>query len=133
MGLEHAEDPEDKPKIMKRPYTPTRQEVEEHMATHMPFRSLCPHCVAGRAVAGPHVHGDRSSEMGITWSMDFCFLSSLDRDEQTAPILVFYDDYLGTIWALGVESKELNKVIVYYALRRLDVSGHRGGECCFKV
>ena len=27
---------------------PSRREIEEHMATHIPFRSWCPHCVRGK-------------------------------------------------------------------------------------
>ena len=30
---------------------PSRQEVEEHMKTHIPYRSWCPHCVRGKARA----------------------------------------------------------------------------------
>ena len=45
-----------RPKIMRRPYTPSRQEVEEHMVSHMPFRAWCPHCCRqsyfGNAFAG---------------------------------------------------------------------------------
>lgn len=32
--------------VMRRPYTPTQKEIEEHMPLHIPFRAWCPHCVA---------------------------------------------------------------------------------------
>ena len=36
-------------KLMRDPGAPTRQEVELHNATHMPFRAWCPACVSGKA------------------------------------------------------------------------------------
>ena len=36
------------------PRDPTRAEIEAHQATHLPFRSWCKHCVAGRSDNPPH-------------------------------------------------------------------------------
>ena len=36
------------PRIKKVVTMPTAAEVEQHMATHIPFRDWCPHCVAGK-------------------------------------------------------------------------------------
>ena len=36
------------------PKAPTRDELRMHNATHTPFRSWCPKCVAGRAKRGGH-------------------------------------------------------------------------------
>ena len=33
---------------------PTEAEYEEHMISHYPFRSWCPHCVRGKANAAAH-------------------------------------------------------------------------------
>ena len=46
-GLEELE-PEAgsrKPERMADPKLPSREEIEEHMKTHLPFRSWCRHCV----------------------------------------------------------------------------------------
>ena len=32
-------------KTAKAPAKPSKEEVDEHMVTHLPFRSWCPHCV----------------------------------------------------------------------------------------
>lgn len=40
------------PRIVRRPYTPSRREVEDHMVSHMPVRAWCPHCAAGKAISG---------------------------------------------------------------------------------
>ena len=37
-----------KAEVMRRPYTPTQQEIDEHMATHLPYRAWCPHRVSGK-------------------------------------------------------------------------------------
>ena len=44
---EEDENPEEatRPKLTKVPRQPTQEEVDEHMATHLPFRDWCPHCV----------------------------------------------------------------------------------------
>ena len=36
-----------RPRMMANPRTPSRMEVDEHMATHIPYRAWCPHCVIG--------------------------------------------------------------------------------------
>ena len=33
---------------------PTAEEVEQHMQTHLPFRSWCPHCVKAKARGATH-------------------------------------------------------------------------------
>ena len=42
-------------KVIRAPIRPSQQEVDEHMLTHIPFRSWCPHCVKGKAVNSPHL------------------------------------------------------------------------------
>ena len=32
---------------------PSREEYEEHMQTHIPFRSWCPFCAQGKLAANP--------------------------------------------------------------------------------
>ena len=41
-------------KVIRMECAPSKQEIEDHMATHMPFRSWCPFCVAGKAVSAGH-------------------------------------------------------------------------------
>ena len=63
-GEEIAEDDEQglgeqeearKPMIRRAPREPTKQEIDDHDATHLPFRSWCPMCVAGKAKHWPHL------------------------------------------------------------------------------
>ena len=46
------------------PVLPSRQEVEDHMRTHRPFRIWCPHCVRGKGREDGHRWADRG-EPGI--------------------------------------------------------------------
>ena len=48
--------PAEKPpvKIVKDPGMPSKDEYDEHMVSHMPFRAWCPFCVQGKAGEDPH-------------------------------------------------------------------------------
>ena len=50
------------PKKIHNPTLPTQAEVDEHMLTHVPFRSWCPHCVKGRG--GVHEARERDGRAG---------------------------------------------------------------------
>ena len=121
-----------KAEIMRRPYTPTQEEVEEHMATHLPYRSWCPHCVAGRGIAGHHVTHAEGKKLGITISMDYCFLVPMERSQHVCPVLVVYDGDLEAIWALPVVAKGPTKVAVDWLVSRLDEAGYRGQRITLK-
>ena len=49
--------------VMRRPYTPTQKEIEDHLPLHLPYRSWCPHCVAGKGVGGHHKRGTSRTEL----------------------------------------------------------------------
>ena len=40
--------------VPRAPREPSRAEREEHNLTHLPYRSWCPFCVAGKAHSAPH-------------------------------------------------------------------------------
>ena len=111
------------PVVLKRPYTPTQQEIAEHMPLHLPYRAWCPHCVAGRGVTGHHVKSDKAERIGATISMDYCFLTATERTEDCCPVLVLYDDDLEAIYALPVESKSLSKQVVDWCVAKIDEGG----------
>ena len=71
-----------KVKIMRKPEDPTQEEFDTHMVTHMPFRAWCPHCVKGRAKAGPHRKlGKREICEIPTIGMDYTYMKSrADRE-----------------------------------------------------
>ena len=71
-----------KVKVMRKPEDPTQEEFEAHMVTHMPFRAWCPHCIKGRAKAGPHRKlGKRENCEIPTIGMDYTYMKSrADRE-----------------------------------------------------
>ena len=54
-GCQEAQDEEGlRPTVIKDEHGPTEQEIDEHMITHIPFRSWCPFCVMGKACNSDH-------------------------------------------------------------------------------
>ena len=60
-------------RIAKLESLPSKEEVEAHNASHVPYRSWCPHCVKGKAKAGFHKKQDSSSHTVPTISMDYFY------------------------------------------------------------
>ena len=62
---------------------PTQRELEEHQVSHLPFRSLCPECVAGRAKDDPNIRQEQRGAGGIPEiHMDYCFLRSAEGEAE---------------------------------------------------
>ena len=58
---------------------PSRQEVQEHELTHIPYRSWCVHCVRGAGRSDAHRRRPRQDEEEreqhmTTWSIDYAFI-----------------------------------------------------------
>ena len=51
------------PRVARRPYTPTKAELEEHLPLHLEYRSWCEACVKGRGVERAH-HRTAKEERG---------------------------------------------------------------------
>ena len=81
MTWEMSEEAE-RPNVIPDPGDPTPQEVEEHEATHLPFRRWCRHCVNGRAKEGPHFRvAEECKQRGLPIiSGDYCFLGGEESD-----------------------------------------------------
>ena len=93
-------------KTMKTPAGPSSVERDNHEATHMPYRSWCISYVTVRAVASPHVAGNKernANEVG----MDYCFPSGTKDD---APkVLAVRSRKDGTTLSLVVPKKGLSE------------------------
>ena len=53
------------------PVVPSKEEVEEHMLTHLPYRSWCEHCVKGKGKEMGH-YGKKEQDT-IEFHCDFAF------------------------------------------------------------
>ena len=43
-------------------YKPSKEEWDNHMRTHLPFRRWCPYCVRGKCKSGAHARSGKSDE-----------------------------------------------------------------------
>ena len=64
---------------LPQPRLPSRQEVQEHELTHIPYRSWCVHCVRGAGRSDAHRRRARQDEEEreqymTTWSIDYAFM-----------------------------------------------------------
>ena len=130
-------DPEDvvKPKVAARPYTPTKAEIETHEVTHLPYRSWCAHCVAGKGVSSPHKYTGDEDKVGITISLDYCFVGD-ETSEVIPPMLVVWDDGHRALWVLPVRGHTKGKgpveYVVNWILKKLEEAGYSGVKLTLK-
>ena len=100
---------------MQRVTQPTRAQVEEHNATHLPFRSWCPFCVSGRR-DGPAHHRSPELPDGAEIGLDYCYIRR-KGEESCVTILLFKERGTRVLraWALsakGVSTEEPAKLAV---------------------
>jgi hypothetical protein len=50
---------------------PSKEDVDSHMVTHIPYRSWCDHCVRGRAVNDHHQKGKSEESSVPVISIDY--------------------------------------------------------------
>ena len=129
---DEVEEPESsetrKPQVAKRPYTPTRAELEAHLPLHLEYRSWCPHCRAGRGISMQHRADEKkeAENMGVTLSLDYCFMTPDDVEEDMRAILVCYDHGKKGLWAIPVEKKGAQEEVVKWLVEKLEESGYAG-------
>ena len=76
-------------RMRKVPRAPTEEEWRLHRATHCPFRSWCPKCVAGRAVRGGHPESEGFIDDDVPMvCVDYCFLRRGTESDKSIPVLV---------------------------------------------
>ena len=109
------------PRTRAAPTQPSQEEVEKHMATHLPFRDWCPHCVRGKSVSKPHKVNPGAHEIP-TVAVDYMFMHSNqgEQEESGMPILVTKDLLnCGTGTGMMSASVLLQKGVSAQATRRL--------------
>ena len=85
LGLDEFEGSDSHVKYHTSPLAPSRQEYHEHMVTHVPYRSWCPHCVRGLARADQH-RKDAEAEGSVpSLAIDYAFMGKDHEREQRPP------------------------------------------------
>ena len=83
---------------------PTQDEIDRHMATHIPFRSWCSHCVRGRGQALHHTKGIRIPEAPVI-SLDYMYMNEDSKENKGLPLLVRKDRMSRCLFAEVVPQK----------------------------
>ena len=102
-----------KPKLMRSPVLPSKQEVEEHNVTHIPYRDWCEHCVKARANNDGHAKGGAapSEDEAPMVGMDYAFLISKiptpegEMPDQCGPVIVIKENKYGNTFSMVVPAK----------------------------
>ena len=102
------------------PVLPSKEEVEAHNVSHLPFRSWCSACVRGRGLSLGHHKVDamtKEAEQMPTVSVDYGFFGQPeDRVHDSLPVLFVRDRKSKGIWSHPVPSK---RVVHPYLARAL--------------
>ena len=107
---------------------PSQSEIDEHMLTHVPFRSWCRFCVMGKSVAAPHRRVDKSDETIPTVSIDYAFLNEKQevdtREDSGMPILVIKDRKSGMMQSRVVPAKGNDKFAIKRLVQEIELLGY---------
>ena len=100
-------------RVLPDPGQPTQKQLDEHRIDHLPFRSWCPECVAGRATGEQHQKRGESKSIP-TISMDYLYLTKSrvvekealqEGEEVEMKVLVAKDSQSKTVFAHAVPCK----------------------------
>ena len=67
-----------------------------------------------------------AENMGVTVSLDYCFMTPDDVEEDMRAILVCYDNWKKGLWAIPVERKGPQEEVVKWLVEKLEESGYAG-------
>ncbi len=121
-------------KVRREEELPSKEEVRKHMATHVPFRSWCPFCVAGKAKNNQHRKQEKEDERIPTVSVDYMYMNDdreregrKDRDDRELgmPIMVIKDRKTRAVYAHVVPAKGNNQHAVKKLSQTLGELGHK--------
>ena len=62
------------PRLLPDPKLPSKQEVDKHNITHLPYRSWCPHCIMGKGKAASHFRLPEREDGIPEVHVDYCFM-----------------------------------------------------------
>ena len=93
-------------KLLRSPTAPTAAERAAHAPTHLPYRSWCDECVAGRRDNPAHRHVEHQENSVHEVMMDYCFLRRQD-EEEVITILVLKERQSRAIQAWVVPNKSI--------------------------
>ena len=103
-------------KVASQPYAPSQREKELHEISHVPYRSWCQHCVAGKAADMPHKKQIVHEEHIPVIEFDYNFVGDRSLDDQKVTMLVAIDSVHSSLTAPIVRKKGSGDEYVMQAL-----------------
>ena len=100
---------------------PTQQERNDHNLLHIPYRSWCAHCCAGKNTERSFSATDGPGCLPC-FSADYAFLGEESTDG-TTPILVLKDDTQKSVFANVVPEKGANDFVVQQIVHDIELTG----------
>jgi glutaredoxin len=128
------------PKVKVSSDMPSKEDVDSHMVTHIPYRSWCDHCVRGRAVNDHHPKKKSEESSVPVISIDYAYFgeTSEERKERKEkekngedvkrgdmPFVVVKDRKSKKMWAYIVREKGVNPYAVKKLAKILSGTGYR--------
>ena len=123
VGVEGANDEDEeefeKQRFARNPELPSREMLEEHKRTHIPFRPWCRACVRGKGKKRPslNIKGAYAEGLVARVRMDYAFLNEkIDPDVESngeveaedalsQTMLVMQESQCTSVWSYAVEHK----------------------------
>ena len=82
--------------------------------------------MAGKGICGHHTTEADKEKIGVTISVEYCFMTPLEKTEDTCPMLVLYGNWLEACRALPVSNKGLVRYVIDWCVGILVEAGYRG-------
>jgi thiol-disulfide isomerase/thioredoxin len=112
-------------------YTPSREEWDNHMRSHIPFRRWCPFCVKGRSKAGAHRSCEKSEEEKKNEvpviSIDYMEPKSEEEKKRlikSLPIIGMIDRHDKWVSSMMVPQSGLDSYAIGAVVREIELSGY---------
>ncbi len=128
------------PIVKKMEARPNQEEVNQHMLTHIPYRSWCDHCVRGRAVNDHHKRSSDQEASIPVISIDYAYFGETqeerkerkgkerhgeDTKREEMPFIAVKDRLSKKVWAFIVKEKGVNPFAVKKLAKILSGTGYR--------
>ncbi len=86
------------PTMLPSPMKPSKEDVERHYSTHLPYRCWCPVCIKAKGKEDAHVRDTSDEKDGLPIiSMDYCELDDLETEKRSNKTLVIKDEHSGAL------------------------------------
>ena len=131
---EREEGEEEEGRIIRGPkaiYTPSREEWDNHMRSHIPFRRWCPFCVKGRSKSGAHKGCEKSEEETRNEvpviSIDYMEPKSEEEKKRltkSLPIIGMIDRHDKWVASMMVPQSGINEYAVGAVVREIELAGY---------